>query len=108
LATTLIGIITQTLVPRKIGKGRVAAFEVLMGLQMIRSLIAENRIHLIQSYQEAGGDTGMCTLDQALAQLVIADRISISEAMMRASNQATVKKMVEQAGVTPGPEGAHS
>lgn len=106
LSTTLIGIITQTLIPRKIGKGRVAAFEILMGLQMIRSLIAESRIHLIQSYQEAGGDSGMCTLDQALAQLVIADKVSLTEALMRAGNQSVVKKMIEQAGATPGPEGA--
>lgn len=108
LASTLIGIITQTLIPRKLAKGRVAAFEVLIGLQMIRSLIAENRIHLIQSYQEAGGDSGMCTLDQALAQLVISDKITLQEALMRAGNQGVVKKMIEQAGATPGSGGARA
>jgi len=106
LSTTLLGIITQTLIPRKVGKGRVAAFEILMGLQMIRSLIAESRIHLIQSYQESGGDSGMCTLDQALAQLVISEKVALSEAMMRASNQSVVKKMVEQAGISLVPEGS--
>ncbi|HOY65705.1 MAG TPA: PilT/PilU family type 4a pilus ATPase [Candidatus Ozemobacteraceae bacterium] len=105
LSTTLIGIITQTLIPRKIGKGRVAAFEILMGLQMIRSLIAESRIHLIQSYQESGGDSGMCTLDQALAQLVISEKISMTEALMRAGNPSVVRKIVEQAGITVTPEG---
>lgn len=98
LSNTLLGIITQTLVPKKVGKGRVAAFELLYGVSTIRGLIAEGRIHLIQSYQEAGGDTGMCTLDQALAQLVVTNKISAEEALARANNQTMMKKYIEQSG----------
>ncbi len=104
LANSLLGIVTQTLVGRKEGKGRVAAFELLLGLPMIRSLIAENRIHLIQSYQESGGETGMCTLDQSLAQLVVGGKVALPEAMSVAGNQGTLKKLVEQ--MTAPPEAA--
>ncbi|MFZ2961092.1 MAG: PilT/PilU family type 4a pilus ATPase [Candidatus Ozemobacteraceae bacterium] len=98
LSNTLLGIITQTLVPKKVGKGRIAAFEVLLGVPTIRGLIAENRTHLIQSYQESGGETGMCTLDQALAMLVIKNQVTVEEALLRAVNYGNLKKLIEQAG----------
>jgi len=101
LANSLVGILTQTLVPRKAGKGRVAAFELLLGLPMIRGLISESRIHLIQSYQEAGGDTGMCTLDQSLAQLIVTEKISMNEGLLRATNQTVLRKLVEQNASEP-------
>lgn len=100
LSSCLLGILTQTLIPRKLEKGRIAAFELLLGLPMIRSLIMEDRIHLIQSYQESGGDTGMITIDQSLAQLVIKGKIEVAEAMTRASSQSGLKKLIEQ-GTSP-------
>ncbi len=103
LSTTLLGIVTQTLIPKKVGKGRLAAFELLLALPMIRSLIADSRLHLIQSYQETGGETGMVTMDQALAALVLAEKISLAEAMAKATNQTALKKLVEQGA--PAPEG---
>lgn len=98
LGSTLLGILTQSLVPRKQEKGRVAAFELLLGLPMIRGLIMENRIHLIQSYLESGGDTGMCTLDQSLATLVRKGKIEMSEGLARASSPSGFKKQVESTG----------
>lgn len=103
LSTTLLGIITQTLIPKKSGKGRLAAFELLLALPMIRSLIADNRLHLITSYQETGVETGMITMDQALAALVLQEKISLAEAMAKANNPTTLKKLVEQGA--PVPEG---
>ncbi len=97
LSNCIIGIITQTLLPRKNTKGRVAAFELLLGLPMIRGLIAERRVHLIASYLESGGETGMCTLDQSLAWLVATGKVLPEEAIMRASSQSGLKKLIEQA-----------
>jgi len=96
LATAFQGIITQTLIPRKIGKGRIAAFEILIANPIIRSLVAENRIHMIHSYQEAGGESGMCTMDQSLAKLVLNDKISLDEALQKAVNQENLKRLVDQ------------
>ena len=50
LASHLCGIVTQTLVPKKSGRGRLAAFEILINTSAIRGLIEDNRIHLISSY----------------------------------------------------------
>ena len=96
LGGSLLGILTQSLIPRRLEKGRIAAFELLLGLPMIKGLIMENRIHLIQSYMESGGETGMRTLDHSLAKLVIAKKIEIGEARARASSQSGFKKLVEQ------------
>jgi len=101
LSNTLLGIVTQTLIPKKMAKGRIAAFEILMALPMIRSLIAERRLHLIQSYQETGGESGMVTMDQALSQLVLAEKISMAEALAKATNQNSLKKLVEQGAAPP-------
>lgn len=106
MANTLQGIVTQTLIPKKSGKGRVAAFEILLALPMIRGLIGEERIHMIQSYLEAGGEMGMQTLDQSLAHLVLGQKIAMEEALMRCNSQANLRKLVEQpGGSTPVPGG---
>ena len=96
LGTSLLGILTQSLIPRRNEKGRIAAFELVLGLPMIKGLITENRIHLIQSYMESGGETGMCTLDSSLAKLVIRKKIELSEARARAVSQSGFKKLIEQ------------
>lgn len=96
LSTSLVGIISQSLCVKKNQKGRVAAFEILVGTSTIKGLISEGRVHLIQSYQEAGGETGMCTIDQALATLVLQGQIGMDEALMRCSHQGNLRKIVEQ------------
>ncbi|MBF0407739.1 MAG: PilT/PilU family type 4a pilus ATPase [Candidatus Riflebacteria bacterium] len=96
LSTSLVGIVTQALIPRKMAKGRIAAFEVLVATSNIRSLIADNRMHMINSYQEAGGDTGMCTLDQSLAMLISQGKVTTDEAMIRSTNPNLLKKHLDQ------------
>lgn len=106
MANNLQGIVTQTLIPKKSGKGRVAAFEILVALPMIRGLINEGRVHLIQSYLESGGEMGMQTLDQSLSNLVSHQKVAMEEALLRANSQANLRKLVEQAIGTPvGPGG---
>lgn len=96
LSTTLVGIISQTLVPKKIGKGRIAAFEVLSATPIIKGLIGEKRTSMIQSYLESGGETGMCSLDQSLARLVSTQKVNYDEAMMQAINPSQLKSIIEK------------
>ena len=58
------------------GKGRVCASEVMVATPAIRNLIREGKVHQIYSSMQAGGRYGMRTMDQALASLVTAGRIS--------------------------------
>jgi twitching motility protein PilT len=80
LATTLQAVITQQLVPRGDGHGRVVAAEVLVATPAIRNLIREGKTHQIYSALQAGATHGMHTLDQNLAELVKAGRISYDTA----------------------------
>jgi twitching motility protein PilT len=76
LAGTLQGIVCQTLCKTADGRGRVAATEVLMATPAIRNLIREGKTHQIYSALQAGAQHGMHTLDQNLAELVKAGRIT--------------------------------
>jgi twitching motility protein PilT len=76
LAGTLQGIVCQTLCKTADGRGRVAATEVLMATPAIRNLIREGKTHQIYSALQAGASHGMHTLDQNLAELVKAGRIT--------------------------------
>lgn len=83
LASNLIGVISQTLVKRADGKGRVAAFEILVATPGVRGLIRDSKNYQINSLLQTGMKQGMMTLDQHLAQLVKKGIITKEEAMTR-------------------------
>src|ERR671938_23189 len=70
LANALQGIITQTLIPRLDGMGRVVACEVLVPTPGVRNLIREAKNHQIHSAMQTGGKFGMQTMDAALVHLL--------------------------------------
>ncbi len=79
------GVLSQALLP-KIGGGRVAAFEVMLGTTVIRRLIRDEKVFDIPSNIEMGRLEGMQTLDQALADLVKAGLVSEEDALAKSSN----------------------
>ena len=88
LASVLKGVISQRLVPRANGQGRVAACEILVGNSRVRSLI-EDEIRTRELYdtiREGYVAYGMQTFDQALMQLVKDEHITYEEAMKQATN----------------------
>ena len=76
LAGSLQGIVAQTLCKTSDGRGRVVATEVLVATPAIRNLIREGKTHQIYSALQAGAKHGMHTMDQHLAELLKAGRIS--------------------------------
>lgn len=62
-------VITQQLIKRKDGKGRVAALEIMIGTTAVRNLIRENKIAQIPSSIQTGRQHGMQTMDQAIVEL---------------------------------------
>ncbi len=94
LATVLKGIITQTLLPRAGGTGRVAAFEVMLGVDSVLNLIRENKAHQLNSTIQTGAKQGMILLDNYLANLVKQGVITIEAALEKVNNKAEFMMMV--------------
>src|SRR6266481_3954464 len=66
LANTLQGIVTQTLLPKQDGSGRVVALEILFLDDAIRNLIRQGKIEQVYSYMQTGTRRGMQTMEQSL------------------------------------------
>jgi twitching motility protein PilT len=94
LSTTLEGIICQTLVPKKEGKGRACAMEILIGTMGVRNLIREGKTHMIINMLQAGVKDGMQTLNSALHKLVISGAISVDDALMKSSQPDELKSLI--------------
>jgi twitching motility protein PilT len=88
LAFVLEGIITQTLLPRRSGKGRVMAAEILVVTPAIRSLIRDDKVHQIYSSMQSGKKHGMQTMNDALYQLYVAREVD-EEECLRVSGDPT-------------------
>jgi len=103
LAMVLQGIVSQILLPRKDGKGRVAAREVLVMTPAISNLIREGKTHMIYGAIDTGAKFGMVPMDKALAVLVREGMVSADEAILRAHNQDSFKMLAGLgAGYKPG------
>ena len=106
LSFVLQGVITQLLLPRASGAGRVPAVEVLVPTPAIRSLIREDKVHQIYSHMQMGQSaTAMQTMNQALAALVARRQITAEEALGRSPDASELQQILESAG-RPGPAGA--
>jgi twitching motility protein PilT len=93
MAVNLVGVISQTLVKRADGKGRVAAFETLVSIPSVRNLIREAKTHQIASMIQTGSRQGMITLDQSLANLVKNKLVTYEDALGKASNIIEFKSL---------------
>ena len=83
LSESLQSVISQTLL-KKLGGGRVAAHEIMMGTSAIRNLIREGKVAQMYSSIQTGASSGMQTLDQCLKNLVAKNKVSVEEAKMKA------------------------
>ena len=80
LAATLIGVVSQRLVPQVKG-GRIPACEVLIADQAVKNLIRENKVYQLDLAIETGLEKGMITLERSLATMVNLGEISEETAM---------------------------
>jgi twitching motility protein PilT len=86
LSESLRAVISQTLL-KKIGGGRVAAWEIMIGTPAIRNLIRENKVAQMYSVIQTSQNVGMQTLDQHLLELVRARQVHVDEARSYAVNK---------------------
>jgi twitching motility protein PilT len=83
LSESLLAVVSQTLV-KKIGGGRVAAHEIMLGTSAIRNLIREDKVAQMYSSIQSGGSLGMQTLDMGLRDLVTKGVVSRDQAREKA------------------------
>jgi twitching motility protein PilT len=94
LSVSLQGIVTQQLLPRANGNGRVCATEVLVPTPAVRNLIREGKTHQIYSALQTGGQFGMQTMDTSLAHLVREQAISRELAEARSSTPEELRRLM--------------
>jgi len=96
LSTSLCGVVSQHLIRRADGKGRLPTVEVLVNNPAVANILREGKTDLLTSVIQAGALVGMQTLDNSLRHLVDAKLISGNEAYRRASNKSAFEQYREQ------------
>lgn len=91
LSAILRGVITQQLLPR-VGGGRIAATEVLVGTDAVLNLIRENKCHQLDTPMQAGAAQGMHTLNADLANLARRGVIDRQTALLASTSPANLRE----------------
>jgi twitching motility protein PilT len=86
LAGCMQGIVAQQLLPRKDGRGRVVATEIMAGTDAVHSCIREHRTHQLATIIQTGSQYGMVTMDKSLKELYLRGIITYETAIARAKN----------------------
>ncbi|MFL0249942.1 type IV pilus twitching motility protein PilT [Clostridium neuense] len=94
LSGVLQGIVSQQLLSRKDGKGRVAALEIMMATPGIQNLIREGKTHQIQSLVQTGSKYGMKTMDMSIEELYKHGIISYDVAIASCVDREFMTKML--------------
>jgi twitching motility protein PilT len=96
LSTSLRGVVSQQLLKKKDGTGRVAALEILINTPASANLIRQGKLDQLESTMQSGGQFGMRTMDSAIQQLLDAGTISGAEAYKKGINKARFEPVKDQ------------
>lgn len=94
LSTVLQAVVSQQLLTRRDGRGRVVAVEVMIANAAIRNLIREAKTYQIQSIIQTHTKNGMITMEQSLVDLYKRGLITREDAIMYASDQELINKLL--------------
>ena len=94
LADVLQCVVSQQLIPKMSGKGRVAAMEVMISNTAIRNHIREAKTFQIPTVMQTSGKQGMRTMDDALYELYLRGEISQEDTLFYAQDRATLSRKV--------------
>ncbi|MBZ9608070.1 type IV pilus twitching motility protein PilT [Clostridium estertheticum] len=94
LSAVMQGIVSQQLIPKISGRGRVAALEVVISTPAIQNLIREGKTHQLQSCVQTGGKYGMKTMDMSIAELYKKGVISKEEAINYSVDNEMIVRML--------------
>ena len=92
VSESLRGIISQQLVPRADGTGRVLALELLVNTAAVGACIREGKTFMLPGIMQTGKNVGMITMDESLRRLYVEDAISREEAMFRSDDKVQMRE----------------
>lgn len=96
LAFVLEGVMTQQLIPRSRGTGRVMCAEVLVCTPAIKAVIREAKTHQIYSLMQVGQKYGMQTMNQSLMQAVLDKQLTPEDALDRSTDRVELEGMLQK------------
>ncbi len=94
LASLLIGVLCQTLVPRSSGSGRIAAVEIMLANPPVRNLIREGKIYQLPNVIRTHREIGMISLDEALVNLYLKQVINGKMLLSFCNDREEVEKLI--------------
>jgi twitching motility protein PilU len=98
LSLNLKAVVSQRLIPKRDGKGRAAAIEILLNSPLISDLIFKGEVHGIKEIMSKSNELGMQTFDQALFNLFEADQISYEDALRNADSMNDLRLKIKLQG----------
>jgi len=94
LSASLLGVISQRLVPAK-GGGLIPAYEIMTNTFAVSNLIRKNKIHEVDAFIETSTKDGMISLNRCLANLVSAGRVTAENALAYSLNPEALEKLIK-------------
>jgi twitching motility protein PilT len=91
----LVAVVSQALLPRASGKGRIGAFEIMLATPAVSNLIREGKTFELPSIMLMSKSIGMQTLDEDLASLVNGGIVTQEDAMLKTSHRERLAKLIE-------------
>jgi twitching motility protein PilT len=101
ISLALEAVMTQKLIPRKVGRGVVLAAEVMMCTPAIRALIRESKVHEMYGILQVSQKYGMQTMNMSLLDLVAAGQISADRALSTSNLPEELDRMMSRLHTTP-------
>lgn len=95
LASSLQGVVAQSLLKKEGGSGRLGAFEILVGTNAVRNLIRENQVAQLYSMIQTGSRYGMITMEDAIGALMeqgLVDREEARRALMKTTDDSEMRE----------------
>ena len=93
VSTSLRGVVSQQLLKRKDGSGRVAALEILVNTSAVGNLIRQGKLDQLETVLQSGAADGMCTMDASLKQLLDDGIVSGQEAYLQAFDKSKFEEV---------------
>jgi len=96
LSFVLLAVLTQQLIAKREGPGRVLAYEMMIASHAVKSMIRESKVHQIASILQNAQAEGMSTMNQSLVNLYLNGDIDYEQAMLHSLDVEDLKKLIQR------------